>query len=181
MNTTGTIIGDGDVRIRPYAVEDADAVWRAVRESLAELRPWMPWAHPGYTVSESRAWLETQVAAFQARTAFEFAIVSRDGRYLGGCGLNQVDSQHRRANLGYWVRSTATRRGIATAAVGLLSAWAFDATDLNRLEILAATDNVISQKVAERAGARREGTLRSRILVEGRSQDAVVFSLIRGE
>jgi RimJ/RimL family protein N-acetyltransferase len=167
------------VILRPYAVEDAQVVCEAVRESLRELTPWMSWCHPDYAVSESRAWLEMQVAAFQARSAFEFAIVSPTGRYLGGCGLNQIDALNRRANLGYWVRTSATRRGVATAAVGLLSRWAFEYTDLVRLEILAATSNLASQRVAERSGAYREGTLRSRLIVEGRSQDAVIFSLLR--
>jgi ribosomal-protein-serine acetyltransferase len=179
-STTG-IIGGGDVRIRPYLVQDADAVWQSVRESLAELMPWMPWCHPAYSRAESRSWLEVQVAAFKARAAFEFAVVSSDGRYLGGCGLNQIEAQNRRANLGYWVRSSATRRGVATAAVRLLSRWAFESTELIRLEILVATGNAASLRVAERVGARREGVLRSRLLVGGRSQDAVVFSLIRGD
>jgi RimJ/RimL family protein N-acetyltransferase len=174
-------IEDGEVRIRPYTMDDADAVWHAVRESLRELKPWMPWAHPGYAMSESRSWLEVQVAAFAARSAFEFAIVGRDGRYLGGCGLNQIETLNRRANLGYWVRSTATGRGVATTSVRLLARWAFESTDLIRLEILAATGNVASQRVAERAGARREGTLRSRLLVDGETQDAAVFSFVRAD
>lgn len=172
-------VGTADVRIRPYAVDDATAVWEAVRESLRELMPWMPWCHPGYEVSESRAWLEAQAAAFKSRVAYEFAIVSNGGAYLGGCGLNQIDALNRRANLGYWVRTSATRRGVATAAVSLLTRWAFEHTDLVRLEILAATSNVASQRVAERSGAYREGTLRNRLLVQGRSQDAVIFSLLR--
>lgn len=168
-------------RIRPYVESDTDDVFGAVRESLAELTPWMSWCHEGYAAHETRTWLEAQVLAFSAGTAFEFAIVSSDGRYLGGCGLSQVDPINRRANLGYWVRSSATRRGVATAAVGLVRDWAWANTDLIRLEIVAAVANLPSQRVAARAGALREGLLRSRLRVHGQSQDAVVFSIIRPE
>ena len=89
----------GDVRIRPYELADASAVFDAARESLAELQPWMPWCHPAYSIDESRSWLETQVPAFREGTTFEFAIVSADGRFLGGCGLNQIDTANQRANL----------------------------------------------------------------------------------
>jgi len=109
-----------NIRIRPYRVDDARVVVEAALESTAQAYPWMPWCHPAYALDESRSWLEAQTAAFEARTAFEFAIVSADGRYLGGCGLNQIDAVNRRANLGYWVRSTATRQGVATAAVRAL-------------------------------------------------------------
>ena len=61
----------------------------------------------------------------------------------------------------------------------LVAQWAFLHTDLVRLEIIAAVDNVPSQRVAARAGAQREGVLRSRLLVRGQFQDAVVFSLIK--
>ena len=167
------------VTIRPYRIEDAAAVLEAVQESVVEVGCWMAWCHPGYARAHATAWIATQVAAFERRTAFEFAIVGSDGRYLGGCGLNQIDSGNRRANLGYWVRSTMTRRGIATNAVGLVRRWAFANTNLIRLEIVAATGNTCSQRVAEKAGATREGILRNRLLVHECAQDAVVYSFIR--
>ena len=168
-----------NIRIRPYRVADAEAVVEAALESTAQAYSWMPWCHPGYTLSESQSWLEAQTAAFAAGTAFEFAIVSEDGRYLGGCGLNQIDAANRRANLGYWVRSTATRQGVATAAVRALCEWAFTATDLVRLEIVIAAGNAASHRVAERAGAVREGTLRRRLMLHGRLTDATMFALTR--
>ena len=167
------------VRIRPYAVADAQAVWDAAIESGAELLPWMPWFHPGYHLRESRSWLEMQVAAFRMGTSYEFAIESDDGRYLGGCGINQSDPLNRRANLGYWVRTSEARRGVATAAAQLAIAWTFKHTDLVRIEIVAAVENVASQRVAERVGAQREGVLRSRLFVRGQFQDAVVYSIIK--
>jgi RimJ/RimL family protein N-acetyltransferase len=168
-----------DIRIRPYTAADAQEVWRAAEESQSELLPWMPWYHVGYQVRETRSWLEMQVNAFRIGTEYAFAIESGDGRYLGGCGLSQIDALNRRANLGYWVRTSATRHGVARAAVGQLAAWAFAHTDLVRLEIVVATTNAASQRVADRSGAQREGVLRRRLCVRGQFQDAVMFSLIK--
>jgi RimJ/RimL family protein N-acetyltransferase len=166
-----------EVAIRPYTVEDAAAVFAAARESIAEMSPWMPWCHPDYSIEESRSWLEEQVPAFAAGTAFEFAIVSGAGSYLGGCGINQIDARNRRANLGYWVRSSATGRGVATAAARLACEWAVQHTDLVRLEIVVAVGNARSLRVAEKAGAVREGVLRSRLHLHGTPHDAVMFSV----
>jgi ribosomal-protein-serine acetyltransferase len=167
------------VDIRPYTREDAQAVWEAAQESLAELRPWMPWCHEQYSIEESRAWLEVQVPAFRDGNAFEFAIVATDGRYLGGCGLNQVDTINKRANLSYWVRSSVTRRGVATTAIGLLRAWGFRTTDLVRLEVVIAVENLASLRVAQKAGAEFEGTLRKRLWLYGIAHDATMFSFTR--
>ncbi len=168
-----------DVRIRPYALDDAEALYAGVRTSMADLMPWMPWCHPNYAIDETRAWLEAQVAAFADGRAFEFAIVSTAGQFLGACGLNGIDREHRRANLGYWVRSDLTRRGVATGAVLLLRDWGLACTDLVRMEIVVAVENQASLRVAEKAGAAREGVLRDRLLLHDGPHDAVVFSFTR--
>ena len=167
------------IRIRPYRLDDAPAIWEAVRESMRELQQWMPWCHPGYSIEESRSWLGVQVPAFQQRTTFEFAITTDEGRYLGGCGLNQIDVLNQRANLGYWVRSSAAGRGVATTATELMRDWGFANTDLVRIEILVAIGNVASRRVAEKSGAVYEGTLRSRLTVHGTRHDAAMYAFIR--
>src|SRR5262245_14193796 len=169
------------VEIRPYTQEDAQDVWEAARESWSELRPWMPWCHEQYSIEESRAWLEVQVPAFRDGSAFEFAIVATDGRYLGGCGLNQIDTINKRANLGYWVRSSVTRRGVATTAVGLRGEWGLRYTDRGRLVVVIAVDNLAGLRVAQEAGAEFEGTLRKRLWLYGIAHDASMFSFTRME
>jgi RimJ/RimL family protein N-acetyltransferase len=59
-----------------------------------------------------------------------------------------------------------------------MARFSFEQVGLHRDEILAAVPNVASQRVAEKAGAVREGVLRNRLLIGGESQDAVLFSLI---
>ncbi|HSK76035.1 MAG TPA: GNAT family N-acetyltransferase [Thermoanaerobaculia bacterium] len=167
------------ISLRPYRVEDAPAVLEAALSSVAEIRPFLPWCDPDRTLEEVRAWLEAQVQAFEAGTAFEFAILAEDGSYLGSCALNQIESANRRANLGYWVCTSATRRGVATAAIRQIVRWAFENTDLIRLEVIVSTKNVASLRTAEKAGAVREGVLRKRLLLHGVAHDAVVFSFIR--
>ncbi len=167
------------IRIRPYRLDDAAIIWQAVRESMKQLQPWMPWCHPGYAIDETRSWLSAQVQAFQQRSAFEFAITTDDGAYLGGCGLNQIDALNQRANLGYWVRSSAASKGVATAATVLTRDWGFANTDLVRIEILVAVGNVASRRVAEKSGAVYEGTLRTRLIVHGARHDAAMYSFLR--
>lgn len=166
-------------KVRPYAPDDAPALFEAATESIDSVYPWLPWCHPGYRIEEARGWVEQQVAAFPKGEGYEFVIVSRDGRFTGGCGVNLVDRAHLRANLGYWVRASEARRGAATDAARAAADWAFRNTDLVRLEIVAAVENVASQRVAEKTGAVREGVARRRLFLHGRHHDAVVFSLVR--
>ena len=120
-----------------------------------------------------------RAAAFEKDREYAFAIVQRDsGRVVGGTGINQLDMASARANLGYWIRTTAAGRGYATEATLALAPWAFEALALSRIEIVAAVGNEASQRVAAKVGATRECVARNRLCVRGRPTDAVVFSLI---
>lgn len=158
---------------------DAEGLLAAVRESLGELYPWMDWCHPDFSRSDALRWISSQPQARETGSAFEFLIVGEQGRLLGCCGLNNINPRLRLANLGYWVRTSETGRGVATQAVTDIARWAFVHTDLERLEIVAAVANAASQAVAAKAGALREGVLRSRLHVHGQFQDAVMHSIVR--
>lgn len=167
------------VGIRRYRPEDAEAVRDSAVESTAEIFPWMPWCHADYSLDESRVWIARCEETWENKTEYNFAIVDEADRFLGGCGLNQLRAEHRTANLGYWVRTSATRRGVATAAVRALADFAFRETDLNRLEIVVALGNAASHGVAAKVGALREGVAHDRLYAHGRSHDAVVYALLR--
>ena len=66
-------------------------------------------------------------------------------------------------------------------AVRLVRDWGFRHTELLRLEIVIAVTNRASHLVAEKAGAIREGTLRSRLLLHVTPHDATMFSFVRGD
>ncbi len=167
------------IALRPYHPDYAPAMYEAARQSLDTVGPWMPWLHDGYTLEQAVAWAERQQQAFEERTEFDFMILGHDERFLGGAGLNNIDPLNPRANLGYWVRAGATGRGVATAATMLLVEWAFANTPLVRLEVVVSVENAASLRVAEKAGAIREGVLRSRLLLHGRMHDAVMLAFVR--
>ena len=168
-----------NIQIRPYTLDDAPALYEAAKESILDVYQWLPWCHPDYKIKESIAWLAEQTQKRQEGAEFAFAILDGAGAYLGGCGFNQIDRKQKVANLGYWVRSSAMGQGVAVKAVKLLSKWGFENTDLMRFEIKCAVENVRSQRVAEKAGAIREGIRKSCLELHGKKHDAVVFTVER--
>lgn len=169
---------DGSITLRPYRLSDALPLYQAVRESLPELLPWMPWACADYSIKDSSKWIESCVRTWAKGKEYNFVIISsKDGGLLGGCGLNQVRRRARFANLGYWVRSKCTGKGIATAAALLVTCFGFNELGLNRIEIGAATGNAVSQRVAEKVGATRRRIQKRKITFRDKVYDRVVFSL----
>lgn len=172
----------GTVVLRPPRVDDAGAILEAVLESVAEVGAWLAWCHAEYSLDDALGWVRGSREARARGEECAFVITdARDGAVLGGCGLNQVDAANRRANLGYWVRTTATGRGVATEAAGLVAEFGMSVLGLGRLEIVAAKGNRASQRVAEKLGAVREGVLRDRFWIAGEPVDGVLYSLVPGD
>ena len=170
---------DGVITLHPYQVSDIDSLYEAARESISEMFEWMPWCHPDYSIEESRTWIESQPDKWEKGEEYNFAIsYNTGGLYLGGCGLRVIDRNIGIAHFGYWVRTSQTKKGIATAATLLLTRFAFNELRLNRVETTVAVDNQASLRVMEKAGATKEGILRNKLTKNATPCDAVMFSLI---
>ncbi len=173
---------EGPILIRTLRPEDVGPLYEAVRESIAEVSPWLSWCHENYSIEETKEFVISRQTASQGDEWYSFGIFEQDGgRFLGGVGINFINRVHQMANLGYWVRTSTAGRGVATSATRLAARFGFERLGLERIEIVAAVDNIPSQRVAEKAGAVREGVLRKRLLIRGEPQDAVLFSLVRGD
>ncbi len=171
--------------LRPFEDRDAPGFTSAVLESVGTVGVWMPWCHAGYTEHDALEWFAAAAAAGASGGACEFGVFLDDpdggpSRFVGGAGLNQINRQHAVCNLGYWVRQSMQRRGIASRCVEALSRHAFDVLDLRRVEIVVAVGNVASEAVARQAGAQFECVARNRLMIREASVPASVFSMVAG-
>ena len=174
-----TILRADELLLRPLWLSRAEEIYEAALASRQEIGQWLEWCHADYQIKDSQNFLATLPEAWARREAFGFSILdAATNRLLGSVGLNGFHALQPFANLGYWVRTDATRRGVASRATRCVAGWALRELGLRRVEIVAATGNVASQRVAEKAGARREGVLRQRLTIKGAPTDAVMFSFV---
>jgi ribosomal-protein-serine acetyltransferase len=172
-------ISDGTLLLRPFRLEDAEEMFKAVRESLTDLKPWMSWAYDDYSFNDAREFIRITRARWQEGTLFAFAITEvQSGLVLGGCSLSHIHPVYHLCNLGYWVRSSRRGEGIAGRATRLAARYAFEKVGLVRVEIVIAPGNEASLRVARKVGAHYEGLLRNRMVVGREVSDAAMYSLI---
>ncbi len=165
--------------LRAFEDRDAFAFTAAARESVATVGRWMPWCHANYTQQDALGWFGACRSSAHAGTAYEFGIFDEEtSEFLGGAGLNQINLQHAFCNLGYWVRQSRHRQGVASRCVRALAQHAFKGLGLKRVEIVVALGNQPSFGVAQKSGAMLECVARNRLLIHGNSVAASVFSLI---
>jgi [ribosomal protein S5]-alanine N-acetyltransferase len=72
-------------------------------------------------------------------------------------------------------------QGFTTEAVQLLSDYLFDAKKQQRIQLVIVPENAASRRIAEKCGFTLEGTARGAFFNGGRSQDVLIYSLIRDD
>jgi [ribosomal protein S5]-alanine N-acetyltransferase len=179
MSLTTPTLHTARLRLRPFTQGDTDAIY-ALMSNAYVLRYWdaPPWSE------------RTQADRFIARcnemeqegTGVRLAIErTTSGVFIGWCACMNWDPNYRSAMIGYCLGDTAWGHGFATEAAGAMLQWAFDTLDLNRVQSGADTRNRASERVLEKLGFVREGTLREACIVNGEVSDDSVYGLLRWE
>ena len=167
------------LQLRPLASGDFAAV-RDAREhpaSAAFVNP-VPAADGGGLV-------ELVEEARRADKRLHLAITDApETEYLGEIVLFLRTAEASEAGIGelfYVVAPHARGRGVASTALRLLSAWALTALRLERLQLSIPPDDAASHRVADKAGFRYEGILRSTKVIRGERVDNAMYSLLPGD
>ncbi len=93
-------------------------------------------------------------------TGVWWAITDVDqGSFLGAMGINNLQTQHRKAELGYWLLKMHWGKGIIQETAPLVLHYAFEQLGLHRLEAWVEHNHFKSKKLLEKLGFKHEGTL----------------------
>ena len=168
-------LADGVVVLRPWQREDSDSIVECL-DGDPEISDWLDQVPQPYTRADALAYIG-------GLGEHAFAVTDAEsGRILGSIGV-RFNETGDVGEIGYWLRRDARGRGLMTRALVLAVRWSFDRPGVARLQLRADVENVSSRRVAEKAGFRLEGVLRSahwnaRL---GRRQDWAMYSLLPGE
>jgi len=176
------VLSNGKLLLRPWRPCDVDALYEAACESISTVGRWLPWCHAGYSRADAVEWIAHCQSGWHDGEHFAFPIFdATSGELLGGAGLNQRNRIHRSASLGYWVRQTRQRQGIACAAARLVAQFGFDQLALVRIGIAVLPDNTASRHTALKIGAQFEAISRQRLCIGEQAHDAAVYGLVRSD
>jgi RimJ/RimL family protein N-acetyltransferase len=166
--------------LRPWRDSDLPGIVAACQDH--EIARWTRVPIP-YGEADARAFLLQRYDAAHAGVLAPFAVVaaSDSGKLLGSISLMRLDWRHARAEVGYWLAREARGQGHASRAVRIICQWGFESLGLERIDLMAATENPASQRVAERSGFTREAVLRSYMRSKVGRDDMVAFGLLVGD
>ena len=172
-------LSDGVVTLREWRGGDRDALVEMANDR--DIQQWTRVPSP-YTPKDAQQWFAltqtTRAAGHQA--AFAVTAADQNGALLGSIDLRVHPADPAIGELGYMIGPRARRRGVATRAVELITAWGFAKLALSRIEIIVDPRNEPSFCVAESAGYTREGILRAyRPSRNGGRLDLAIYARLR--
>jgi ribosomal-protein-alanine N-acetyltransferase len=178
------LIGD-EISLRPLRLRDHGR-WNAVRaENRAWLSPWeatIPLIYPEDEGDERAIALPSYFEMVrnlnsEARNgrSFSFAIW-RGSNLIGQISLGGVIyGALRGGHIGYWIDRNYANKGYTSAAVLLLTDFAFNTLKLHRIEINLRPENAASRRVAEKAGYVFESNRPKYLHIDGNWRDHICF------
>jgi RimJ/RimL family protein N-acetyltransferase len=173
-------VSDGVVVLRPWRESDVPQMVEACQDP--EIPRWTAVPTP-YTEADALAWVRGVPVTTEPpgdRVSFAVADAQADERLFGSMSVHRMHPGGT-GEIGYWTAPWSRGRGVTTRAVRLLATWAFGEFELQRIELVIDVDNMLSNRVAERAGFALEGTLRMYRQTNGVWRDHYMWSLLRGE
>lgn len=156
-----TLIVTDRLELRAPTPTDASQLKAIMDESLEDFKPWLDFAHHPYSLSSLEDLCYRARTLFINREAFIWHIWHRGSERMAGVlDLHSWDWDVPRAELGYWLRTSDTGKGIIAEAAGAVLRLAFTEWGVQRIEAHCDTRNIAAIKVAERLGFQQEGILR---------------------
>lgn len=163
------------LRLQPLADSDAGAIFPLMRD--AEVMAY-------WDVGEMNdpdlvtAIVQGQVAETAAGRAMYWSMRTLEGDdFVGVCDLSEIDSRHRRAEVGFMLGRDAWGQGYALEAMRAVVTYAA-ANGLHRLVARTHLGNRRSDSLLEKLGFEEEGLLRGHVLRDGERRDCRLFGLL---
>jgi len=111
-----------------------------------------------------------------------FIIEKKDGSKIGFiCHFTLTHPAGKLLEIGYSLVPNERGKGYCTEAVRIMVDYLFLSRDTMRIQACTDARNLASQKVLEKTGFKKEGTMRKYLFIRGQPRDACLYSILREE
>jgi [ribosomal protein S5]-alanine N-acetyltransferase len=165
--------------LRRLKAADAEAVYAYASDP--EVAQYMQWERHR-TVADSHSFIRWSLERYAEGRSGDWGVtVKGEDQLVGTCGFFDWDLRHARAEVGYVIARTHWNQGYMTEALRAMLAFGFGPMALTRIQGLCVSENAASARVMEKAGMRREGTLRKYLFLKGAHRDMLVHAAVKGD
>jgi ribosomal-protein-serine acetyltransferase len=169
-----------DIELRIMEERHAAESYALIDRNREPLREYLSWIDDTRSVEDRKGSIRRSRAYLANNDGFTAGIWYR-GEHAGTIGVNGIDWQFRKADIGYWLGQEFWSKGIMTRACRAVVAHLFDDFGLNKVEIRVAVTNARSLAIPARLGFVEEGVLRDSAVHYDYFEDLRVFGILASE
>ena len=180
MNSAATTsLSDGLVTIRPISMDDVNDTYVAwLRDPM--VNQYLETRHTDQTLATVGEFVRG-ILADSSQHLFAICLMPEGqhvGRHVGNIKVGPIKQPHRLADVSLFIGDRdAWGKGVATAAIRLISRFAIETLGLRKLNAGVYAPNTGSAKAFLRAGYTQEGVRRRHYLMGSEMVDALEFGL----
>ena len=128
--------------LRPFMPSDAAAV-QLLAGNYEVAKTTLSLPHP-YPDGAAELWIDFRRDAAKQGHGYTFAITNKENDFLLGSISLNITSEHRRAELGYWLGTPHWGNGYTTEAAARILQFGFNELNLNKIYAAAMVKNPAS-------------------------------------
>ena len=170
---------NSSLHLRHFSPSDKEELFMLVDQNREHLNTFLAWPAKTKT-SEDSLWFINDSLKDGEENCHVWAIVF-ETKIVGVCSFNELSVVNKKTEIGYWLASEYTGKGIVTLSVKSLINHAFNNLNLNRVAILCSTLNKPSSNIPLKLGFTLEGTLRQNEVVGANTYDHFIYSILQDD
>jgi RimJ/RimL family protein N-acetyltransferase len=163
------------VKLRAYKKEDIKLAYEYMNDSEIKKLLVNKIPYP-MILEEEEKWFDSLL---DSKDTYNFAIEDLEtGKYIGGCGINNINWLNRIAVIGIYIGDKdCWGKGYGTDAVNILNKFIFEQMNINKIKLNVFSFNERAKKCYEKCGFKVEGVLKQELFRNGKYHDEYIMSI----
>jgi ribosomal-protein-serine acetyltransferase len=153
-------------------------LFETIDQNRAFLRAWLPWVDGICSAADTKTFMDESMVQNRDGTRLSTFILYGE-RLVGAIGVVYFNRDHRKCELGYWLREDLQGLGIMSKAAAKFVEYLFKTKGMNRVEAQVLAGNLRSGGLLIGLGFQREGCLKQAVFMYDNYHDTEIYGLVK--
>src|SRR5699024_7198382 len=169
---------DQHMKLRMLTIRDAEPLFQLIESSRTYLKEWLSWLSKTRNLTDVRPTIKESFQTYANQRDLRAGIFI-DNILVGVLSYNEFDWQNKIGYIGYWLGKDFQVKAIMTQAVAICIDYRVKESNLNKIDIRTAFENIKSQMIPKRVNLKQEGHLRQAEWLYHHYVDHLVFGMLK--
>ena len=169
---------DDEIVLKSFELNDVEKRYKVIDNNRKFLIQWLSWLDLYKDSNDLKKY--TKICQERERNKQAYALgIYHNGEFAGSIEIQNIDYRNKKCEIGYWLAEEFTHKGIMMRSCIEIINYVFNNIQLNKINILAATENYSSQAIPEKLNFIKEGMLEDNECLYGVFVDNYIYGMTR--